>query len=108
MGKFDIIQNITFLGGAINFNGIEKEKKWYKIFQKTVSGKIRNIFSKKDQVLLGYSFTHKGKSAAGRNQIPFETFGKILTLIEPNLLNFKNLEITFLADSHDGPCDLKS
>ena len=107
MGALSKIQNITFLGGAINFNGFEKEKKWYLIFQKSVSGKVRNIYSKKDQILLGYSITHGGASSAGRNSIPFENFGKIDILLEPKLLNFKNIEITHLADVSDGPGDIK-
>ena len=49
------------MGGAINFVGVGKEQKWRKIFGESVAGKIRNVYSTKDYILLGYSYSHGGK-----------------------------------------------
>lgn len=67
----NIIQNVTLMGGAINFSGIEKERKWLRILSQTVPGQIRNVYSTKDYILLGYSLTHDCKGSAGRNHISF-------------------------------------
>ena len=53
-GQNSIIQNVILMGGAINFEGIGKELKWMKIFGQTVAGRIANIYSTKDYILLGY------------------------------------------------------
>jgi len=60
------------MGGAINFSGVGKELKWRTILGSTITGKIRNIYSTKDYVLLGYSYSHGGKHSAGRNKLAFE------------------------------------
>ena len=70
--NLNIVQNVTLMGGAINFSGLEKERKWHQIFNQTISGQLRNIYSTNDYVLLGYSLTHDGKQSAGRNQLNFE------------------------------------
>ena len=51
LGHYNRIHNVTFMGGAINFDGLEKEEKWNTIFRKAVGGQIRNVFSRQDYVL---------------------------------------------------------
>ena len=94
-----IIQRVTLMGGAINFEGIGKEQKWRKIFSQTVAGNLRNVFSSKDYVLIGYSMSHQGKASGGRSKLQFEEEGecKVLCHPESQLMNFKNLDITNLA-----------
>ena len=67
-----MIHSATLMGGAINFEGIGKEQKWRRIFAQTVAGNIRNVFSRKDYILLGYSISHSGKASGGRSRLPFE------------------------------------
>ena len=53
MGAFDVIQNVTFLGGAID--RLDREKTmdhWSTILSQTVPGTIKNVYTKKDFVLL--------------------------------------------------------
>ena len=95
------------MGGAINFSGLDKEQKWRKIFGQSVSGKIRNIFSTKDYILLGYSLTHNGKDSAGRNPLNFEQEFNNQTKLKTNavysneILDFKNFNITYYAEALD-------
>lgn len=95
----NIVQSVTLMGGAINFDGIGKELKWRRIFGQTVAGSLRNIYSTKDYVLLGYSISHSGKASGGRNHLEFEEKKACEVLCYPStkLFNFKNLNISNLA-----------
>lgn len=44
----NIIQNVVFIGGAIDF---KNTKKWSKIFQTFIAGKIINVYCKGDEIL---------------------------------------------------------
>lgn len=91
------------MGGAINFDGLGKEKKWRKIFGTTIAGSIRNIYSTKDYVLLGYSLSHMGKNSAGRNRLNFEEEKSlILSYRDDKLMQFKNYNITHLSSASNG------
>ena len=99
--KFNIIHNITLMGGAINFVGVGKEQKWRKIFGESVSGQIRNVYSTKDYILLGYSYSHGGKQTAGRNHLDFEQAPA--SAVHPmTSLDFTNYNVTNLADVTNG------
>ena len=92
------------MGGAINFRGIDKELKWRKIFGATVAGRIRNIYSTKDYVLIGYSAAHLGAWSGGRIKLSFEedTPSSTLTHKDIKLFDFKNYNITNLAHASNG------
>jgi len=66
LGAHDIIHNVTFLAGAISFDN--KEEKWGKILSETVNGKVRNIYTAKDEALKLFWVSMK-KSAAGSMSI---------------------------------------
>lgn len=54
MKCFDVIKNVTFLGGATNIpksNSELKRKRWNEILSSVVCGKIYNVFSNEDFVL---------------------------------------------------------
>ena len=56
LGAADLIQNVTFMGGAIDRPDKEKTRElWAEIFSSTVSGQISNVYTKKDLILLLYS-----------------------------------------------------
>jgi len=89
------------MGGAINFGSIGAEKKWKKIFGETVPGRMRNVYSKKDYILLGYSTAHNGREAAGRHHLDFEQPAP--SAVHPSTrLDFKNFNVTNLADVTNG------
>ena len=90
------------MGGAITFEGLEKEKKWNKVFSETISGKISNVYSTKDYVLLGFSYSKSGSSSAGRNRLNFEAKTDLLVHSDTLLSNFKNYNITNFADVQNG------
>lgn len=98
------MQSATLMGGAINFEGIGKEQKWRRIFGQTVAGHIRNVYSTKDYILLGYSISHSGKASGGRNRLQFEEKAacEVLCHEDTQLFNFKNLNITNLAQATNG------
>jgi len=107
-GQFAMIENVTLLGGAINFDGVGKEQKWRKIFGESVAGSIANIFSNKDYILYLYSYLHAGKQAAGRSQLPFEEEMILLlhqqevALYPCETIKFRNRDITLMAEASDG------
>lgn len=104
-GQHSYIQNVTLMGGAINFSGLGKEQKWRKIMGETIAANIRNIYSQKDYVLYGYSATHDGKQTAGRNHLNFEDemtrmqYEKLTAVYQPELLNFKNRNMTLIGEA---------
>jgi len=106
-GPNSLIQNVAYLGGAINFKGLGKEQKWRKIMGQTIAADIANIFSTKDYILLGYSLTHEGKGSAGRNYLPFEDeifklrAEKEVSIYSCEILRFKNRNITRMVDAAD-------
>jgi len=106
-GQYCVIQNVTIMGGAINFSGLGKEQKWRKILGETVAAHIRNVYSQKDYVLYGYSATHDGKQTAGRNHLNFEDemnkmqYEKLTAVYTQEILNFKNRNITLIADARN-------
>ncbi|CDW73356.1 UNKNOWN [Stylonychia lemnae] len=58
VGADDIIQNVTFICGTNQFNPAKSEK-WEMIFSQVVNGKIKNLFSDKDVLLLFFKMTEK-------------------------------------------------
>jgi len=86
---------------------LDKEIKWKKIMGETIAMKIANVYSKKDNILLGYSMTHDGKSAAGRNYLTFEDEHdqiykkKEAKVHDVSILDFKNRNITHYNDAAD-------
>jgi hypothetical protein len=56
VGSNDIVQNVTFMGGAVDvLDKAKKEDLWVQIFSRTISGTIVNAYTKSDAILLLYS-----------------------------------------------------
>ena len=53
IGADNLIQNVTLMGGAASFKK-GKEEFWFSIFNKVVNGTIKNVYTKKDLILLFY------------------------------------------------------
>lgn len=101
-----MIDTVTLLGGAINFQGPEKINKWRQIFSTTVSTSTANVYSGHDYVLHAYSFTHGGKQAAGRSQLPYEkerraVDGNLAVYNGEEVVEFLNRDITLIGEVQD-------
>jgi Protein of unknown function (DUF726) len=60
LGASDIVQNVTLLGGASHY---EKDQQFWEIaYSTTVGGRVKNVHSKGDNILLLYHGTqnHQG------------------------------------------------
>ena len=69
LGATDLIQNVTFMGGAIDRLDREKTRAlWSNILSSVVPGQIRNVYTKKDLILILYSICEIDESV-GRNII---------------------------------------
>ena len=69
LGATDLIQNVTFMGGAIDRLDREKTRSlWSNILSSVVPGQIRNVYTKKDLILILYSICEIDESV-GRNII---------------------------------------
>ena len=56
IGATDILQNITFLGGAVDKLDKDKHKQlWMRILSSQVPGQVKNVYTKKDAILLLYT-----------------------------------------------------
>jgi len=63
----DIIQNVTFLGAAIDIPDKPKTRvKMAGVFSKTVAGQIKNAFTESDMILITYMISNRDL-AMGRN-----------------------------------------
>ena len=55
LGANDVIQNVTFLGAAIDRPDKAKTRwKMANVFSSTISGEIKNVFTKNDWILFLY------------------------------------------------------
>ena len=74
LGANDLIQNVTLMGGAIDKLDRDKTKQlWATILSTVIPGEIRNVFTKKDLILLMYSICETDHSA-GRNKLFVQQF----------------------------------
>jgi len=74
LGAHDIIQSLTFMGGAVDKLDKPKHKElWTQILTDTVPGTIKNVYTKKDAILLLYQISQVDY-AIGRN--PMFLFNK--------------------------------
>ena len=63
----DIIQSATLMGGACHFS--KNIHKYKNIFQYTVNGPFKNVFSKNDRILYLYVVSELQLNSIGRNPI---------------------------------------
>ena len=92
LGATDLIHKVTFMGGAINRLDRDKSREqWSTILSQIIPGEIKNVYTKKDLVLLLYSASEQGKST-GRNNIFPEPFlgAKRTNLLAEGGQNTKN------------------
>ena len=69
LGAHSVIHNITFMAGAIDKMDRDKTKElWAEIFSTTVPGQIKNVYTKKDMILMMYSICETDASQ-GRNDV---------------------------------------
>ena len=69
LGANDLIHNVTLMGGAIDRLDRAKSKElWATILSSVISGEVKNVFTKKDYILLMYSICETDQSA-GRNKL---------------------------------------
>jgi len=68
-----LIQNVTFMGAAISQfdRNAQTQAVWSKIFSQTINGSIRNVYTKKDMILLLYTSSQL-RYSTGRNQVMAE------------------------------------
>lgn len=57
IGATDIVQNVTLLGGATCFGEKKKQELWVNKFSQVVNGKIKNVHTNKDIILILYNIT---------------------------------------------------
>lgn len=91
-GEFDnelinIVQNVIFIGGAVDF---KKSKKWGKIFQTLVAGKVINIHCDNDLIL------HKLYKLAKPQNEPIG----IKRLLIDECFKIENYDVTSKNDGH--------
>ena len=56
IGANNVIQNVTFLGAAIDLPDKEKTReKMASVFSSTISGEMKNVHTTKDLILISYS-----------------------------------------------------
>ena len=68
-GAHNVVQNVTFMGAAVDVLDKPKiEQRWVNIFASTVSGTIKNVYTKWDVILLLYSASQHDFSL-GRNPV---------------------------------------
>ena len=68
-GAHNVVQNVTFMGAAVDVLDKPKiEQRWVNIFASTVSGTIKNVYTKWDVILLLYSASQFDHSL-GRNKV---------------------------------------
>ena len=100
------------MGGSVNFCGIEKEKKWLKIFKESIAGQFRNVYSTKDMILVGYSLTANDyKESSGLKDVKFiKQIEKDSPLCLPeDTMDFKNVNASdFVTLYNDGGMELVS
>ena len=73
LGATDIIQNVTFLGGATHFD--KNQEKWATILSSVVNGKIKNCYSEGDEILGKLYETIKSNKSIGRREIWSKNLG---------------------------------
>ena len=67
LGASEVLQNVTFLGGAVDILDKAKHKAlWTQILSQSVAGPIKNVYTRKDAILLLYSVS-QFDWAIGRN-----------------------------------------
>lgn len=72
----NIIQNVVFMGGAVDFR---KQLKWGKIFQTLVAGKVVNVYTPKDEILKKcYAFAQPQNSPIGLRKLEFKNCNKVI------------------------------
>ena len=75
MGAFDVIQNVTFLGAAIDRPDRHKNvNKIMAVFNQVVSGRIKNVYTRKDWVLAALYSGCEMDQAMGRCPVFTEQF----------------------------------
>ena len=64
LGVANLIQNVTFMGGAIDRLDKNEAKlfKWSTIFSEIVNGEIRNVYTKKDVILVFFQIREVASS----------------------------------------------
>jgi hypothetical protein len=86
-GLVNILQNVVFIGGAVDF---KKSKKWGKIFQTLVAGKVVNIHCDNDLILKKlYKFAKPKNDPIGIRRLEIEGCWKI-----------ENYDVTSKNDGH--------
>ena len=67
LGAVEVLQNITFMGGAVDVLDKAKHKAlWTMILSQSIPGSIKNVYTRKDAILLLYSIS-EFDWAIGRN-----------------------------------------
>ena len=75
LGAFDVVQNVTFLGAAIDRPDRHKNvNKIMAVFSQVISGRIKNVYTKKDWVLAALYSGCEMDQAMGRCPVFTEQF----------------------------------
>ncbi len=56
IGANNVIQNVTFLGAAIDLpDKVKTRRKMASVFSSTISGELKNVYTQKDLILILYA-----------------------------------------------------
>ena len=118
-GANEVLQNVTFLGGAADCIDKSKHKTlWKRILHQTIPGTVKNVHTDNDWILLLYTVTQfdraMGRNAVFKRQIPGqrvnlahenpqdEDFSRLDVIVEPHFkpFNLSNHDIWSFGVGH--------